>query len=78
MNATTTSPLALLGTPTTLVVVVQDHEGNEILRPIYECHSWSKVAEFVDFYQDNELTKIAEIQAWEYSKHLATFFVSKK
>jgi len=78
MNTTTTSPLELLGTPTTLVVVVQDHEGNEILRPIYECHSWSKVAEFVDFYQGHELTKIAEIQVWNYSKHLATFFVSKK
>jgi hypothetical protein len=77
MNTTTTSPLELLGTPTTLVIVVSDLEGNEILRPIYECHSWDKVSDFIHFHQISELKHTAEIQVWEYSKHLATFFVAK-
>jgi hypothetical protein len=78
MNTTTTSPLALLGTPTTIVVVVLDEQGEQLIRPIYECHSWDRVADFVEFHQTIELKHTAEIQVWEYSKHLATFFVNKK
>jgi hypothetical protein len=77
MNATTTSPLALLGTPTTLVIVVLDREGNEVIRPVYECHSWEHISDFVKYHQSNETMFSAEIQVWEYSKHLASFFVAK-
>jgi hypothetical protein len=77
MNTITTSPLELLGTPTTIVVVVLDQQGEEILRPIYECHSWDRVSDFIHFHQTSELKHTAEIQVWEYSKHLATFFVKK-
>jgi len=77
MTTTTTSPLALLGTPTTIVISVLDLEGNEILRPIYECHSWDRVSDFIEFHQSDETKHTAEIQVWEYSKHLATFFVNK-
>lgn len=78
MNTITTSPLELLGTPTTIVVVVLDEQGKELIRPIYECHTWEYVSNFIEFHQGHETRMTAEIQVWEYSKHLATFFVNKK
>ncbi len=78
MTTTTTAratTLELLGNPSTLVVVITNELGEELLRPVYECHSWNKVSEFVEFYQNNSVVKNAEIQVWHYSNHLASLFV---
>ena len=81
MNATTTATattaLELLGKPSTLVVVIKDELGKELGQPIYECESWSKVADFVEWHKENEMVKNAELQVWHYSTHLATLFIKK-
>jgi hypothetical protein len=79
MNATLASnatALTLLGTPSTLVVIIKDTLGNETLRPIYECVSWERVAEFVEWHKASENIKNAELQVWHYSTHLATLFIN--
>ena len=74
---TNTTALELLGQPSTLVVVIKDELGNETLRPIYECVSWERVAEFVEWHKSNDNVKNAELQVWAYSNHLATLFITK-
>ena len=78
MNATlapNATAIELLGNPSTLVIIITDELGQELLRPVFECHSWNKVTEFVKFYQENSAVKNAEIQVWHYSTHLASLFV---
>jgi hypothetical protein len=80
MNATLTpnaTALELLGTPSTLVVIIKDTLGKQLSQPVYECQTWEKVAEFLTWHKENEMVKNAELQVWHYSTHLATLFVSK-